>query len=160
ASDGKLSITTCSATTGSGVTTVNAHLDKGVVELNYAAAMQKREPPDSKIAVDGKSFATTIAIPWAKVGAVLTLPGRSERKLAGFGYMDPSRSPTLPSQLAPRWVRFRALSTADSLLLLARNLPDGSLRGWLWRQREPFPRPLSTLKLTRVDPKDQARGYT
>lgn len=160
ASAGELAITTCKAETGNGATTMQGQLDKGAVKLAFAAGIQPRSPPDSKITVEGKSFAYAIAIPWAKVEATLALPGRAERKVAGFGYMDHSRSTTLPAQLATRWVRFRALGAGDSMLLLARNLPDGSLRGWLWREKEPFARPLANLKLTRVDAKDQAKGYS
>jgi hypothetical protein len=29
----------------------------------------------------------------------------------------------------------------------------------MWREKEPFPRPLTRLKLTRVDERDQAKGY-
>ncbi len=160
ASAGQLAITTCSATTAEGATTMQAKLERGAVKIAFAAGIQARSPPDSKVAVEGKTFAYAIAIPWAKVDATFTVPGRGERKLAGFGYMDHSRSTTLPAQLATRWVRYRGLGAGDSVLLLARNLPDGTLRGWLWREKEPFARPLAKLKLSRVDAKDQAKGYT
>ena len=160
ASAGELSITTCAASTGSGATTIQAKLDKGTVKLAFAAGIQPRSPPDAKVTVEGKTFAYAIAIPWAKVEATLAVPGRAERKLSGFGYMDHSRSTTLPAQLATRWVRYRGLGAGESVLLLARNLPDGTLRGWLWREKEPFARPLSKLKLSRIDAKDQAKGYT
>ncbi|MEZ0313144.1 MAG: hypothetical protein ACAI38_15325 [Myxococcota bacterium] len=160
ASASELSVTTCSAATAGGATTIQAKLEKGAAKLAFAAAIQPRSPPDAKVTVEGKSFAYAIAIPWAKVEATFTVPGRGERKLTGFGYMDHSRSTTLPAQLATRWVRYRGLSGGDSVLLLARNLPDGTLRGWLWREKEPFARPLAKLKLNRIDAKDQAKGYT
>ncbi len=156
-----LTITTCSVTSaGGGTTAVSATLDGGSVKLTIAADMKARTPPDANLKIEDKTYANVIAVAWAKVEASLSVPGRAARKLGGFAYMDHSRSTTLPAQLATRWVRFRALGPGDSLLVLARNLPDGTLRGWAWREKEPFARPLTKLKLTRVDAKDQAKGYT
>jgi hypothetical protein len=145
--------------TGGSVTSFDGKLDKGSVRVIFASGLQQRVPPDSKDTIEGRTFTSYPIIAWARVEATLAVPGRGVRTVSGFGYMDHSRSTTLPKQIASRWVRFRGLGDGDSVLLLARNLPDGGLRGWVWREQEPFPRPLSKLKLTRVDDRDQAKGY-
>jgi hypothetical protein len=154
-----LHISGCTMTVSGSSITVEGKLEKSSAKLTINSGIVGKEPPDSKIAADGgKAFALKLLVPWAKAEATFAVAGRAAKTLSGYAYVDHSRGNTLPSQLATRWTRFRALS-GDSTLLLARNLPDGGLRGWMWRQKEPFPRPLAKLKLTRVDEKDQAKGY-
>lgn len=147
----------CSMTAGA-TPTIIGKLDGGNVKLTFASPIQVREPPDSKLTMENRTFNYWIGIAWSAVEASIDT-GAGAKVSSGYGYLDHSRSTTKPDELANRWIRFRAENADDSWLLLARNMPDGGLRGWSWRQKEPFARPLKRMKATRVDEKDQAKGY-
>jgi hypothetical protein len=145
--------------TGGAKPVIIGKLDKGNVKLTFASPIQTREPPDNKIAIDGRSFHYQIGIAWSAVEASVDV-GAGAKALSGFGYLDHSRSTTKPDELATRWIRFRSENGDSSWLLLGRNTKEGGLRGWTWAQKEAFARPLSRMKVTRLDEKDQAKGYS
>ena len=86
----------------------------------------------------GKDFySSEILIPWSPAKAAAHKTNSKVNLKSGFGYVDHSISTFLPSELASKWIRFRAINEKDSTLLIARYpILSGSPEGWLWNQNE------------------------
>jgi hypothetical protein len=70
--------------------------------------------------------------------------------LQGYGYVDHSRSTTLPKDLLKGWVRFRGFSEKCSTVLSVR-LPPGNgqpPQAYWWRQGSPKPEALTEVTVT------------
>lgn len=121
---------------------------QGVLRLD--ASIRPVRPLERRMQLGSSSYESDILIPWAAAELSLQQEGDELRILRGFGYGDHSRSTTLPSSLASRWVRFRGLADAGSVLILVRDPADeGGADGWVWAQGEPRPEPLLDVRIQR-----------
>jgi len=128
-----------------------AAVGMGRVQVVLQARPRRVRPPDHQVKVGDDFYRSEVLVPWAPATVELALPGRPARTLRGHGYADHSRATALPGEVATRWVRFRGLHASRSFLLLARFPPGGGPpRGWTWRQGEPAPAPLGTLRIYRT----------
>jgi hypothetical protein len=133
-------------------------LDGRRVELRFAKAFTPTVPPGGDVRLpNGRYYLSELLLPFGDVqvrlqGKDLT-KGEAAELLSGGAYVDHSRSTTPPTELASRWVRFRALravGAAPRALLLARLAPGGSFaHAYLWEEGTP-PRALTQLELSRL----------
>lgn len=130
----------------SAVTQVRTEIDGRAVALSFARPLVTHEVPGSPIRIRDREYRSWILQPFAT--ASVRLEGfASGALLSGGGYADHSRTNLSPGDLARRWVRFRALRPEASLLLLARERPDGRWEpAWLWPGGE-HPRALDAVEL-------------
>ncbi|HET9450617.1 MAG TPA: hypothetical protein VFO83_07040, partial [Aggregicoccus sp.] len=129
-------------------------LDGQRVELSFRQPLLPTVPPGGEVRVpSGRYYRSELLLPFGDVsvqleGRRVAQEGGTER-LEGGAYVDHSRSTVKPSELASRWVRFRALRASPRTLLLAREAPDGSLgHAYLWEEGQ-APLALSELALSR-----------
>ena len=132
----------------------------GRVAITLQSRARRVRPPDHRVAAGDDFYRSELLVPWAPARAELVLPGQPPLLVSGHGYADHSRATALPGEVATRWVRFRALDVSRSFLLLARFPPGGGPpKGWTWRQGEPAPTPLGTLRLDRTGGTERAPAW-
>ncbi|AGC41817.1 hypothetical protein MYSTI_00467 [Myxococcus stipitatus DSM 14675] len=120
-----LRVGTCSARSAGGVTRVEAVLEGGRVELEYAAQVAPQSPEGSEVEVGTARYRHEVTLAFSPLKATVQPPKSASVAQAGGGYADHTRSTIAPAKLARRWVRFRALRGEDRLVLLAREGQDG-----------------------------------
>ncbi len=121
----RLAIGPCSAWSGENPG-AEAALDGGRVALRFSRPLWPAPSPAAAIRVGRDGFLTEVLLYRSPVEAELELPGEPPRHLAGSGYADHSRGTVRPSELARRWIRFRALRGDRALLVLGREALDGT----------------------------------
>ncbi len=132
-------------------TELRAVFDARTVTLVLAAPIRPVRPLDKTTRIGADFYESDILVPWAPAHVIIEDRDGASRTLNGHGYADHSRSTTLPSDLAQRWVRFRGLAASGSTLLLARFPSDGGgVDGWFWRQGEVAPVALEAVRVTRL----------
>jgi hypothetical protein len=121
----RLEIGPCSAWIDGAATGVEVKLEGGGVRLVLPQRPGPRAGRDTVLHVDKGRYETEVMLQRVPVTASLALPGEQERRAAGGGYVDHTRSTVSPIDLAQRWIRFRALRGDRGLLLLCREGHDG-----------------------------------
>jgi hypothetical protein len=121
----RLAIGPCSASIDGTATGVEVALEGGTVRLEFAGRAAPSAARDSIVTLGEGRYETEVLLSRVAVTATLALPGEPERRSAGGGYIDHTRSTIHPKDLATRWVRFRALRGDRPLLLLGRQGQDG-----------------------------------
>jgi hypothetical protein len=144
----RLAIGPCSAWIDAGGTGVEVPLDGGAVRLAFAARPGRRAGRETAVTIGGERYDTEVLLHHVPVSATLALPGERERRLAGGGYLDHTRSTISPVSLAERWVRFRALRGDRALLVLGRHGHDGRFTP-LWACEGPACREYTGFKVER-----------
>ena len=131
----RLTMGPCEAVVNDGLT-VRAQVGGGTFEMKLEGDPAKARQHLSRVDVGDAFYELEVLLPWAPARVKLARPGEAPRELAGHGYSDHSRSTVLPSRLAERWVRFRALRGGDTRLLLVRFPAGGGAgQGWLWPEK-------------------------
>ena len=121
----RLSIGTCSAWGEATASGAEVQLEHGTVRLVFGARIQLQSPRDATVSVGEGRYQTEVLLYRAPVSATLALPGQPPRDISGAGYLDHTRNTVPPTDLANRWIRFRALRGGNGLLLLGREGRDG-----------------------------------
>jgi hypothetical protein len=136
----------CSARSGDR-TTVRVALGGRSVELTFPEPLSERAPPTT-IRARGQAYRSSVLQAFTPVSARLVGFGADAAgPLQGGGYADHSLSTVAPDALAQRWVRVRALRSPGGLLIVGRQLPDGTWDpAWIWRQGG-APHPLDAIEL-------------
>ncbi|MHA7627560.1 hypothetical protein [Corallococcus sp. M7] len=116
--------------------TVDAPLDNGRVELEYA---RQPEPwsPDGSVVENGKDrYRHEVVLAGSPVTMKLRIPVEEGVTLKGGGYVDHSRSTVAPAKVAKRWVRFRALKGPPYAVVLGREGQGGDYAPvYLWENK-------------------------
>ncbi|MBF5045320.1 hypothetical protein FGE12_23145 [Aggregicoccus sp. 17bor-14] len=127
-------------------------LDGQKVELRFAHAFVPVVPPGGEVTVpSGRTYRSEILQPFGDVDVLLEGPkvAKAPEQLKGGAYVDHNRSTAKPTELASRWVRFRALRASPHLIMLARETPEGALgHAYVWREGEQ-PQALEGMKIIR-----------
>lgn len=124
-----------------------APLDEGRATVTMKAAARRIQPPNHEVKVGDAFYETEIIVPWAEVDVELVLGGKTTQR-KGHGFLDHSRSTTLPGKLASRWVRFRILDPAQARLFLVRYPSDGGQpEAWAWSAGEAAPKSVGRVKV-------------
>lgn len=126
-SDEKLAVGPCSAWVDAEATGVEVPLEGGRARLVFAARPSTRAARETDLAVGDGRYQTDVLLAHVPVEATLALPGEPERRAAGGGYADHTRSTVAPKDLARGWIRFRALRGERALVVLGRRAQDGSV---------------------------------
>lgn len=127
---------------------LNAPLKKAKLSITLPGAVTPVRPPDGRITAGDSFYEVAVLKPASAAEVTLTPAGGAPKKLSGFGYADHSRSTVLPSDIARRWVRFRALDPEHAQLLLIRYPPGrGGPISWRWDQGKKAPVALRGVKI-------------
>ncbi len=117
---------------------IDAELEGTRLHLHLATPLRAVRPPDGALNVPGERggiYESDILVPWAEATLDVTRAGQADSTRSGVGYIDHSRTTTLPDGIARGWLRFRALRGECAQLLLLRWPPvDGAAHGWHWRR--------------------------
>lgn len=130
----KLSVGTCFAEAGTDALRFVADVKGHKLELSLQADANKTRQPAHRATPGGSFYELEVLVPWASATVQLTKKGQATQTLKGHGYSDHSRATALPGKTASRWVRFRALRSGQSQLMLVRFPPKGPAVGWHWAQ--------------------------
>ena len=119
---GRLTVGPCSMTAQDGLrffTKVGEAKELAEVSLSLSRAPTPTTPPNNRVEVDGGFYEMELLVPNAPATAKISLPGAPTRTLKGHGFVTHSRATALPSKIAKRWVRFRALGPSSQAALAA-----------------------------------------
>jgi len=143
----KMIVGPCSITAEASAVRFVAPLDEGRVEVTMKSKAQRVRPPQHDVRVGSAFYQTEIIVPWSKADVSITRSGTTQ-KHSGHGFMDHSRSTTLPGKLANRWVRFRVLDPDHARLFLVRYPSDGGApQAWAWSAGEAKPSAVGRVKV-------------
>jgi hypothetical protein len=97
-----------------------------------------------------KFYEYAILIPWSKVKATVSLPGKSSVLLQGYGMLDHCRSVGTPRDVSNGWVTFRGRSGDSRFLANLRFPPDkkSPAIGWIWKEGALGPTSMKGLSVT------------
>ncbi|RYF03725.1 MAG: hypothetical protein EOO40_11925, partial [Deltaproteobacteria bacterium] len=141
-----LNIGPCEAQLTGGGIALRLPLDGSEVQMQLQGPVTNTAPPGHPVQVKDHVYASTIVQPFAR--ATVTIKGQpaaAARSVQGFGYVDHTRSTTLPAELAYGWVRFRGFSPNCATLFLARFVAPArgsspaQIAAYLWRRGDAAP---------------------
>ena len=151
----KLTVGPCHMTARPEALVFDAELEQGTVRVTMNAKAQRLSPPLHSVKVDDAFYETEVLMPWSTAEVQVDLPRAGKQTFKGFGFVDHSRSTTLPGKLASRWVRFRVLDPDDPYLFLVRYpAGGGAAQAWAWRAGLAAPVSVERVKVGQKDQGD------
>ncbi|MEQ8274853.1 MAG: hypothetical protein RMA76_12720 [Deltaproteobacteria bacterium] len=121
-----LKIGDCVATSAGGLT-LSTKTPDGNVEIRLKKNPERKRAMEANVGDDFYQLDTLLL--WSDAEVTLDVAG-PKRTLKGHGYADHSRSKILPSTLAKKWLRFRAVGGDDPRVMVVRFPKSGSPVGW------------------------------
>ena len=121
-----LAIGPCTASDG-GQLKMHAPLSKAKVTIELLAKPNRRRVHEAKYG--DEFYELDLLVPWAEAKVTIEAKGAT-RTLRGHGYADHPRSKIMPSKLAEKWFRFRALNDGDPRVVLIRMPKNETPVGW------------------------------
>jgi hypothetical protein len=125
-SSNTLKVGPCQAKDG-GKLVLSAPLTKGKVTIELLATPKRERVHAAKYG--DEFYELDLLVPWAAAKVTIEANGKT-RTLEGHGYADHPRSKIMPSKLAQKWFRFRAMNGGDPRVVMIRIPNEGPPIGW------------------------------